>query len=265
MSEGQPSANGNMLRNVLLAIAGVFILASMYLFMDLRGRIDTLEAQQKTADEKLSATIESNHSASKASTEALAAKLGMTEKDLADRTLQLQRQQRAAEVRLAEQQKEQIGAVSTEVAGVKTEVGGVKTDVATTRSELQETKEKLERAIGDLGVQSGLIARTRDDLESLRAKGDRNYFEFTLEKGKKPTMLSTVSLELRKVDAKKGKYTLNVFADDRKIEKKDKTMNEPLQFYSGKDRSLYEVVVFNVDKNKISGYLSTPKTAAKTQ
>ena len=71
--------------------------------------------------------------------------------------------------------------------------------------------------------------------------------------------MGTVSLQLKKVDGKKGKYTLNVLADDRTIEKKDRTLFEPLQFYTGRDRSLYEVVVLSADKNKISGYLSTPK------
>ena len=113
-----------------------------------------------------------------------------------------------------------------------------------------------------MGVQSGLIAHTRDDLEVLKHKGDRNIYEFTLNKStKRPTPVGTVSLQLRKVDAKKGRFTLNVVADDRTIEKKDKNVAEPLQFYSGRDHMLYEVVVFSADKNSISGYLSTPKNA----
>jgi ATP-dependent DNA ligase len=124
---------------------------------------------------------------------------------------------------------------------------------------LEATKQKLERSIGDLGVQSGLIAHTRDDLEILKHRGDRNYYEFTLVKGTRPSRVSTVSLQLKKANPKKAKYTLNVLADDRAIEKKDRTMFEPLQFYTGRDRQLYEVVVFTVDKNKVSGYLSAPK------
>ena len=80
-------------------------------------------------------------------------------------------------------------------------------------------------------------------------------------KSKQPTPVSTVSLQLKKADRKKGKYTLNVMADDRTIEKKDRNVNEPLQFYTGRDRMLYEVVVNLVDKNKISGYMATPKGA----
>ncbi len=114
---------------------------------------------------------------------------------------------------------------------------------------------------GDMGVMSGLIATTRGDLEVLKHKGDRNYYEFTLLKGKHATPVSTVSLELKKTDAKRGKFTLNVIADDRTIEKKDRTANEPIQFYTGREHMLYEMVVWTVDKKKVTGYLSTPKAA----
>jgi multidrug efflux pump subunit AcrA (membrane-fusion protein) len=185
----------------------------------------------------------------------------MTKKELAQRAAQLQAQQKAAESRLEKEQKEQIGQVSGEVAGVKTDVGGVKTDVASTKADLEATKARLQSAVGDLGMQSGLIANTRSDLEVLKHKGDRNYYEFTLLKGAKPQPVATVSLQLKKADAKRGKFTLNVSADDKTIEKKDRTVAEPIQFYSGRDHLLFELVVWTVDKNKATGYLSTPKGA----
>jgi len=144
---------------------------------------------------------------------------------------------------------------------VKSDVGSVKSDVANTRSELEATKARLERMNGDLGIQSGLIARTRDDLEFLKHKGDRNYYEFTLGKAKSPSPVGTVSLQLKKADMKRGKYTLAVLADDKTIEKRDKNLNEPVQFYSGRERQLFEIVVFGMDKDKVTGYLSTPKGA----
>jgi hypothetical protein len=119
----------------------------------------------------------------------------------------------------------------------------------------------LQHTIGDLGVQSGLIANTRGDLEALKHKGDRQYYEFTLLKGAKPQAFSTVALQLKKTDPKRGKYTLNVTADDKTIEKKDRNQSEPVQFYTGRDHMLYELVAWSVDKNKITGYLSTPKNA----
>lgn len=248
------------LKPIFAIIVIIYILGSGYFLLQMQTQLKKLYAAQDKANAEL---IEHNKrlNADDASMETLADQLGMTKKELAERASELQRQTRAAEARLKKEQEKGISAVSGEVAGVKTEVGGVKTDVASTKSDLEATKAKLERAIGDLGIQSGLIARTRDDLDVLKHKGDRNYTEFTLTKQKRPTPVATVSLQLKKTDPKRSKFTLDVVADDRTVEKKDRTANEPIQFYSGRDHQLFELVVWTVDKNKISGYLSTPKGA----
>jgi hypothetical protein len=136
-------------------------------------------------------------------------------------------------------------------------------DVTGVRNDLDETKGKLERASGDMGVMSGLIARNHDDLEDLKRRGDRNYFEFTIQRAKTPQHVGPVAIALNKTDARKSKYTITVLADDKSIEKKDRTAGEPVQFYvKGTGRnSPYEIVVFDVNKNTITGYLSTPKSA----
>jgi hypothetical protein len=114
---------------------------------------------------------------------------------------------------------------------------------------------------GDVSDHSSLIARNHDELELLKHKGDRNFYEFVLNKGERKPV-GTVSLELRKTDAKKSKFTLEVYADDKTYEKKDRNLNEPLQFYSGKDPALFEIVVNSINaKNQIAGYLSVPKGA----
>src|ERR1019366_1551519 len=213
--------------------------ASQAQVKELQNRMQTAEAQEET----------------------LARQAGMTKKELAQRAATLQAEQKAAESRLENEQKVQINAVTGEISGVKSDVGGVKTDVASTKADLEATKAKLQSTIGDLGMQSGLIAHTRDDLEVLKHRGDRNYYEFTLLKGAKPQPVATVSLQLKKADAKHGKFTMNVSADDKTIEKKDRTVAEPIQFYSGRDHLLFELVVWTVDKNKATGYLSTPKGA----
>ena len=165
---------------------------------------------------------------------------------------------------MQDQQNAATDQVTFEVAEVQSELSGAKKEIAATRADLESTKVKLDRAVGDLTGQSSLIAHTREDLEELRHRGDRNYFEFTLNKGERPTQLSTISLQLKKADPKKNKFTLNVIADDRVIEKKDRGVAEPLQFYTGRNRQLYEVVIFTVEKNKVTGYLSTPKTTGLT-
>ncbi len=144
---------------------------------------------------------------------------------------------------------------------VKTDVGGVKTDVAKTQSDLADNNNQLTSMKGDLNGHSTLIARNGEELEILKHKGDRNYYEFTLVKGLKK-QVGTVSLELKKADSKRSKYTVTVYSDDKAYEKRDKSLNEPLQFYSGKVPILFEIVVNNVSaKNTVTGYLSSPKGA----
>jgi chromosome segregation ATPase len=136
-------------------------------------------------------------------------------------------------------------------------------DVSGVKNDLDATKSKLDRATGDMGVMSGLIARNHDDLEELKRKGDRNYYEFTVQKAKTPQRVGPVQMSLNKTDQKKSKYTMTVLADDKSIEKRDKTAGEPVQFYvkGAQHYAPYEIVVFDVGKNQITGYLSTPKSA----
>ncbi len=225
-------------------------------------QLKLVQADQKNAE--LAQKLEATNARLRATSETLGQSVGMTQKQIEARTQSLMAAQRAAEEKLEAQQaatSKQIGAVSTEVSSVKTDVGGVKTDVAATKSDLEATKTQLTRVMGDAGVMSGLIATNHSELEILKHKGDRNYYEFSLQKGAKPVLLSTVKLQLKKADEKHSKYTLNVSADDRTIEKKDKGLDEPVQFYTGKEPVLYELVVNVIEKNHVSGYLSTPKNA----
>jgi hypothetical protein len=146
------------------------------------------------------------------------------------------------------------------------DVNKLNTDVTGVKGDLEETKGKLERATGDMGVMSGLIARNHDDLEELKRKGDHNYYEFTIQKSKTPQHVGPVQIALNKTDPKHSKYTMTVLADDKTIEKKDKTSGEPVQFYvkGAQHYAPYEIVVFDVNKNQITGYLSTPKAGAAT-
>jgi len=251
----------------LIAGAVVIIIlfaVALYLIADLRSRVNLLEAglqrqaaETKVVEDKLHLTNKNIE----AGMESLGSQVGMTKEELARRTADLKAQQERASARLSAEQQatnKQVASVNTEVSGVKTELGGARTDIASTRSDLANTRAQLESAIGDLSKHSGLIAKNHDELEFLKHKGDRNYFEFKLTK-KQRSPVSTVSLELKKTDPKKSRFTLNVYADDHTIEKKDRTLGEPLQFYTGRDRLLYEVVIFNVTKDGISGYLATPK------
>jgi predicted nucleic acid-binding Zn-ribbon protein len=191
-------------------------------------------------------------------------KVGLTQSELAkasSRSEAIRKEQVASDQKLTSQLSQVQKESEEKIGAVATDVTGAKKDIESTKSDLEATKGKLDRATGDMGVMSGLIAHNRDDLEELKRRGDRNYYEFTVQKTKTAQKVGPVQINLNKADQKKGKYTMTVFADDRSIEKKDKTAGEPVQFYmKGASRMApYEIVVFDVGKNQISGYLSTPK------
>jgi cell division protein FtsB len=191
-------------------------------------------------------------------------RMGLTQSELAQaksRAESIRKEQQSSDQKLTAQ----LGQVQKEseekIGAVATEVGGAKKDIEATKNDLEATKGKLERSLGDMNVMSGLIAHSRDDLEDLKRRGDRNYYEFTIQRSKAAQRVGPVQMSLSKTDPKKAKYTIIVVADDKTIEKKDKTSGEPVQFYvKGSSRMApYEIVVFEVGKNQINGYLATPK------
>ena len=221
-------------------------------------------ADAKQANVKLAAELRETDARLQVTTDELGKSLGLTQKEMDARAQEIITREETDAKRLESAQNktaQQVNAVASDVSSVKTDVGGVKTDVAKTQTDLATTISQLMAVKGDLSSTNSVIARNHDELVLLEHKGDRNYYEFTLTKGvKKP--VGTVSLELKKTDARKNKFTLNILADDKTYEKKDRNVNEPLQFYSGKDPMLFEIVVNSISsKNQISGYLSTPKSA----
>lgn len=250
-----------------VAVALLAALGSLVWAWSLSGKIAAQQTElqeTKQRNVELSADLRETNAKLRVTADELGKSLGLTQKQMDDRARQIVAREEAENKRLESAQKEtaqQVSAVATDVSSVKTDVGGVKTDLGKTQNDLAGAISKLTSMQGDLSDHSSLIARNHDELEVLKHKGDRTYYEFTLSKGdRKP--VGTVSLELKKTDAKKSKFTLVVYADDKKYEKKDRNVNEPLQFYSGKDPALYEIVVNSINsKNQIAGYLSTPKGA----
>lgn len=253
-----------------VAVALLCALAGLIWSYSISSRVTQMQADladTKQQNVKLEAELRETDARLKVATDELGNSLGLTQKQLDERAQQIIRREEADEAnaqKLASAQQQtaqQVNAVSGEVSNVKTDVGGVKTQVAKTQSDLATALSQLESMKGDLSGQSSIIARNHDELELLEHKGDRTYYEFTLVKGQRKPV-GTVSLELKKADQKHSRFTLNVYADDRTYEKKDRNVDEPLQFYSGKDPALYEIVVNNIkSRNEISGYLSTPKNA----
>lgn len=253
-----------------LGVAVVCAVVSLFWVWSLSGKVSNQQQELSEARQKnvqLAADLRETDARLRVTADELGKSLGLTQMQMDQRAQQLlarERAQEAAAKQLASAQQEtqqQVNEVASDVSSVKTDVGGVKTDLGKTKTDLQGALTQLVSIRGDLSDHSSLIARNRDELEVLKHKGDRNYYEFTLNKNQRKPV-GTVSLELKKTDAKKSRFTLIVYADDRKYEKKDRNLNEPLQFYSGTQPQLYEIVVNSINnKNEISGYLSSPKSA----
>ena len=245
--------------------AGVALLA--YAGHSIQSRLEQGQAKAEDQNKILTAQLEQANTRLadiKGQLDVTSQKVGMTQAEVADaksraesiRKMQVASDQKlTAEITSAQKESEEkIGVVATDLTGAKK-------DIESTRGDLEATKSKLERTSGDMGVMSGLIARNHDDVEELKRRGDRNYYEFTVQKAKTAQRVGPVQMILNKADQKKSKYTMTVLVDDKSIEKKDKTSGEPVQFYvkGAARQSPYEIVVFEVGKNQISGYLSTPK------
>lgn len=254
-------------RWVILLFIVAFALVAYLLYASYSERQSLAAAQADVAkkSDALAAEIDKANSRIadlKGQLDVTSQKLGLTQDELAHaRTLaqSIKKDQDASDLQL----RQQIGAVqadtTTKIGQVSTQINGTQTDLNATKADLENTKASLSRTVGDLGVQSGLIATNEKELDELKHMGDRDIYDFTLSKTKKPEHVGPIQVQLTKIDAKHYKYTLNVIADDKNIPKKDKTVDEPVQFFVNGAKSPYEIVVFNLTKDQAKGYLSTPK------
>jgi hypothetical protein len=193
-------------------------------------------------------------------------KLGLTQDELARaRTLaqQIQKQQQDSDSALGAQigqVKQTADASQQQLEQVTTDLTGAKTQIVSTQKDLDDTKSKLTKTIGDLGVQSGYIAHNIDEVEALKRLNERNIYDFNLQtKSKTAQRVGPIQINLRSTDPKRYRFTMTVIADDKAIDKKDRNINEPMQFYVRGAHAPYEIVVFEVTKDHATGYLSAPK------
>jgi chromosome segregation ATPase len=249
----------------------------------LQSQIDVLQRQLEEQTDQVKA-LKQHDTDMGADINVVTKKLGVT-------TQELDSSRRFAERLKAEQEKakEQLAnelatkASSTEVAAVRqeatttankvaevqqvaeTKIGNVSGEVKTVAANLDATRKDLAESRRDItDVRTSLsaqIARNAGELADLRKKGERDYFEFDIQKPKKNEMtrVADIQLQLRKTDPKKSKYDVLIQVDDSRLEKKERTANEPVQFLVGRDKLRYEVVVNYIDKDRIRGYLSAPK------
>ncbi len=224
----------------------------------LERRLDEVNTQVQDAHDVATSALKQARSEAQRQTVQLSHRLDEQQKQVATELTELKDATTTANSKLNEVSTD-VNGVKTDVSGVKTDVTTVKADLASTQSELAKTGADLKRTIGDMGVMSGLIATNGKDLAALRELGERNYLEFNLRKGQLTKKVGDVTLTLKKADAKRNRFTLDVLADDKRVEKKDKTINEPVQVYVSDNRQPYEIVINQVKKDEVVGYLSTPK------
>ena len=146
----------------------------------------------------------------------------------------------------------QFGEVNGQVSTVKTDLEATKGDLAANRREVGDMRDSLGRQ----------IARNSDELAALKRKGEREYYEFDIRKTKEMERVAGIRLQLNKADVKAKKYDITLQVDDAKLQKKNQLLNEPIQINVGKERARYELIVNSIDKDRIRGYISTPKEGA---
>ena len=282
-----PSGSSGAKIPILFGAVVALIGASLYQFYQLRQVRTDLDTTREALLDQISKVHETSTVSSKTNRESVdSLKLQMEEarrqasilagqakldasKHADELAAKLERMQQEQTAKVAESVSAVSGEVSkvrddanstkTKVGEVSTDLAAVKSDAAATRSELEKTIADLRSTRGDLGVQSGLIATNSKELAALRSLGERNYTEFRLTKEKTPRKVGDIQIRLKSADAKKNRYTIEVIADDKLVEKKDRTVNEPVQLMLSRATQPFEIVVNEVKKDMIAGYVAAPK------
>ena len=264
---------------IILVIQGFLI----YQVLGNKTQISESQNQLKFLTEELTANLSSQEKRIKSVNTALLKekqRIGETQKELQqtksdnqETTRRIQTQQR----RSSRQQQESVKKLDAKISqkaddqelsalksSAKTQFGTVNKNVESNRAELEKTKKTLEGANRDImDVRSTLtqqIARNKEELNMLRLKGERDFFEFDITKKQKFVSVGGIKFRLTRTKWKKGRYSIRMVVDDRNIERKSKFVNEPVQFLVGPTKLRYELVVNEVpEKDRIIGYLSVPK------
>jgi hypothetical protein len=244
----------------LLVLSGV----NLYLVISSRRQFNDYAAKQADQTNLITRRLDSSderYAQLRGQFQVTTEKLGLTQDELA-RARQLaanvQKQQQAAvqQLNAAIAQKASAEEMNKLQSDANAKFGSLSGDLAGTKADLEATKEALTGTKGEL---TGAIARTHDELVALAHRTDRDYFEFNLPRKNVKQKVGTVTLELTKTNTKKNQFTVNLYFDDKRTERKDKAINEPVYFYVQGASSALELVVNKVGKNSIAGYMSTPK------
>ncbi len=224
--------------------------------------------QRADLEGQLASKVAAVENSSAQALESMKTELDKTAEHMGSTGKQLQHA-RTLVTQLQKQQEDQANELKQEIAtkADQQQLGALTEDVSATKTDLEQTKKAVNDTRSDLGMARSefgtLIARNHDDVEQLRKMGERDYFEFTLPRNKQQTVAG-IGLVLKKANVKRHRFNMNLVADDMTIEKKDRTVNEPIFFAVKDSRRFYELVVNQVSTDQIKGYISTPKSVSET-
>jgi chromosome segregation ATPase len=262
---------GAILVAMLVAVAGLGTgwWASMFAQNTRTGLNDDIQTLKQgyakdlgSVDQRL-ATAEKSNSDLQDDLSTVTKKLRITQSDLVKARQEAQQirddgAQKLAAMDTDVQQKLSAKADTTEVVAVTGTVTGVRTDLDATRTDLNTTKENLNMAKSELGT---LIAKNHDDVVELRRLGEREYIEFLVDGKNKPQKVGDFQVTLRSTNPAKNQFTVALVVDEKRTENKSSNINQPIFFTTRGGKQPLEFVVNQVEKNKITGYISIPKSA----
>lgn len=259
---GPPAASSggkalSLLVLLLLVISGI----NLYLAISARMKSDDALAKHTDELNLLTRRLDSSDERYAQLSGQFRVKLGLSQQEVqraralaAD--IQKQQQDAVLELNEAIAKKASTDDVNKLQADSNAKISGLSGDLAGTKKDLEATKEAL---MGTKGELTGAIARTHDELVALAHRTDRDYFEFNLARKGAKQKIGTLMVELARTNPKKNQYSINLFFDDKRTERKDKSVNEPLYFYMQGASSALEMVINKLGKDSITGYVSAPK------
>ncbi len=259
---GPPAASSggkalSLLVLLLLVISGI----NLYLAISARMKSDDALAKHTDELNLLTRRLDSSDERYAQLSGQFRVKLGLSQQEVqraralaAD--IQKQQQDAVLELNEAIAKKASTDDVNKLQADSNAKINGLSGDLAGTKKDLEATKEAL---MGTKGELTGAIARTHDELVALAHRTDRDYFEFNLARKGAKQKIGTLMVELARTNPKKNQYSINLYFDDKRTERKDKSINEPLYFYMQGASSALEMVINKLGKDSITGYVSAPK------
>jgi small-conductance mechanosensitive channel len=215
-----------------------------------------LKQQDDSLGQRLSKTEEENQQL-QSDLKVVTDKLNVTQSDL----IAARKQNKLAAMTYGKKLNELGSNVNAQLAAKASsdDVNKLGGDVTGVKTDLDATKTSIQMARSEMGT---LIARNHDEIDQLRRMGQRDYYEFTVTRKAGAQKVGTIQVQLRDTNTKKNQFTINVLADDQSFEKKNRSVNEPIFFYTGGTRQAVELVINKVSKTTATGYLSVPKAGA---